>query len=141
MARRNRYHTAWSDLLGVYARRSFAKNRTALCRGHAAPHQSASGGGHPRHYRSCPRSGHKDVSEHGRHRTAAGVWAVVLSPRARACPAKERTDTHLDVEDPPSQDALAPGTCPKPTTMPAPRTAACAVHSCKSPGSCRARCC
>ena len=108
IARRNRYHMAWSDLLGVYARRSFAKNRTALCRGPAAPHQRASGSGLPRHYRSCPRAIHVNVIEHGRHRTAAGVRADVVSPRALARPEKECTDVLHAGEDPPCEVALTP---------------------------------
>ena len=59
--------------------------------------------GLPCHHRSCQRPSDKDVSECGRHGVAAGVWADVLSPRARARPAKERPDTPLVVED-----ALAP---------------------------------
>ena len=138
MASRSRCHKPWRGLLGAPCPAVIRQEQVCAVWVALLPCQSAPGGGHPCHHRSCQRASHKDVSERGWHRTAAGVRADVLSPRARARPAKERPDTQLAVEDPPSQDALTPVQAPVRDHLPClPQGTGAlgcrAARSCKSP--------
>ena len=72
------------------------------------PRQRPHCGGHLCHDCSCHWAEHKDVSERGQHRTAAGVRADVLS-RVPVPVRHRNAPMHgLPSRSPPSEDALAP---------------------------------
>ena len=75
------------------------------------PPSGLSGCAHQSQHRNCNWASHKDVSERGWYRIAAGVRADVQGPRASARPAQDCPHAQLAMQSLPRDD---PSCCPRP---------------------------